>query len=72
MPKVIFEFNLPDEEGEFNIFRQAEKYHSALWEITQQFRSIDRYEEDKKKRRLDAEKIREIIQECLNGAGVEL
>jgi hypothetical protein len=71
MPKVTFEFNLPEENAEFETFSQAGKMHSALWEITQKFRSIEKWG-DEGAQTLRVEKVREIIYEILNEEGIEL
>lgn len=36
MPKATFEFNLPEEQEEFEIFNKSGAMHSALWDISQE------------------------------------
>jgi hypothetical protein len=46
MPKGILEFNLPEEENEFNLASNSRNYYSALWEIDQFLRSKVKYAND--------------------------
>jgi hypothetical protein len=46
MPKAIIEFNLPEEQEEFNNFNNTGKYYSALWDIDQYMRNKIKYASD--------------------------
>jgi len=46
MPKGILEFNLPEEENEFNLASTSRNYYCALWEIDQFLRSKVKYAND--------------------------
>ena len=43
MPKVIMEFNLPDEQSEYYMATNGSKFHSVLWDVTQQVREKWKY-----------------------------
>ena len=43
MSKAIFEFNLPEEQNEYDIMNQAPKVQIFLWEFSQQLRSWQKY-----------------------------
>lgn len=45
MPKVIMEFNLPEEQDEFDLARQGSGLNSTLWEFDNYLRSRLKYEE---------------------------
>jgi len=50
MPKATLEFNLPEEQGEFEVCVKGQKYLSALWDFSnylrQQVKHGDLHEED--------------------------
>lgn len=46
MPKVKMEFNLPDEEVEFNMSVNGRKMHLVLWEMDQWLRANTKYAPD--------------------------
>jgi len=39
MPKVTFEFDLPEEEREYEVASQATKMQTFLWDYSQQLRA---------------------------------
>lgn len=43
--KAILEFNLPEDQEEYNSTIKAAEYRSALYEISQWLRSIRKYED---------------------------
>lgn len=43
MPKVTFEFVLPEEQHEYELASQSLKVHSFLWDFNQQLRSYYKY-----------------------------
>lgn len=45
MPKVILEFNLPEEQDEYEITRSAGKMYSSLWDIQNYMRELRKYDE---------------------------
>lgn len=45
MPRVTFAFKLPEEKEELEIFQRALEYHSALYELGQYLRKLNKYEQ---------------------------
>jgi hypothetical protein len=43
MPKATLEFNLPEEQSEFDITSNAGKYYSVLWDLDQYLRNCVKY-----------------------------
>ena len=41
--KVTFEFDLPDDQREYEVTNQAQKMQSLLWDFSQQLRSWRKY-----------------------------
>jgi hypothetical protein len=44
--KAIIEFNLPEDQEDFDMFNQATKMHNILWEMTQWLRGQTKYAPD--------------------------
>ena len=44
--KAIFEFNLPEDQHEYEVMSQASKLQSFLWDFSQQLRSWQKYSND--------------------------
>ncbi len=44
--KAIFEFNLPEDQHEYDVMNQANKVQSFLWDFSQQLRSWQKYHND--------------------------
>jgi hypothetical protein len=44
--KAIFEFNLPEDQHEYDVMNQASKTQSFLWNFSQQLRSWQKYSND--------------------------
>lgn len=72
MPKAILEFNLPDEQHEYNVVTQASRVQSFLWDFSQQLRSWDKYHHDFKDADDALDKIREEFYRLLNEHNVEI
>lgn len=47
MPKVILEYNLPEESEEYELAMNGSKYHSILWELQNYARTLRKYDERK-------------------------
>lgn len=43
--KAILEFNLPEDESEFNLANKGSKYYFVLWEMDQWYRSKIKYDD---------------------------
>lgn len=41
--KSTFEFDLPEDQREYEVFNQSHKMQSALWDFAQQLRSYRKY-----------------------------
>jgi len=66
MPLVTVQFNLPDEQPEYDMFNIASSMHSALFGIQSLLRSIEKgYEEDSEEMYNEKlfDKLRDIISE---------
>lgn len=75
MPKATLEFTLPEENEEYKMTMDAGKYHSALWDFSQDFlRKEMKYNAesyDEKEYAL-LEKVRTAFYEACVDNGVEL
>jgi hypothetical protein len=58
MTKAIFEFNLPDDQHDYEVMTQASKVQSFLWDFSQQLRSWYKYDNDFKNGNDALDKIR--------------
>ena len=69
--KAILEYNLPDDQHEYDVATQAERVQSFLWDFSQQLRSWYNYNDFK-----DADdaldKIREEFYRLLNEHNVNI
>jgi hypothetical protein len=72
MPKVIFEFNLPEEQREYEVASQANKMQSFLWEYSQQLRTWYKYGHHFKDADDALNKIREEFYKLLNEEEVNI
>lgn len=43
--KVTYDFNLPEEQDDFDIYNNSMKYYLALWDLQQTFRDWLKYQE---------------------------
>ena len=44
--KAIFEFNLPEDQHDYEVMSQSTRIHSFLWDFSQQLRSWQKYSND--------------------------
>ena len=72
MSKAIFEFNLPEEQGEYDIINQAPRVQRFLWEFTQQLRAWEKYGHEFKDANDAVYKIREQFYTLLNNYEVNI
>ena len=63
---VKFEFNLPEDQHEYEIMSQAQKTQSFLWDFSQQLRSWYKYHHDFKDADDALNKIRDEFYRLLN------
>lgn len=66
MPKVIFEFDLPEDQREYEIASQANQMQRFLWDYSQQLRSWHKYGHTFKDADDTLDKIREEFYRLLN------
>ena len=63
---VKFEFNLPEDQHEYEVMSQAQKTQSFLWDFNQQLRSWYKYHHDFKDANDALNKIRDEFYRLLN------
>jgi len=63
---VKFEFNLPEDQHEYDVMSQAQKTQSFLWEFSQQLRAWHKYGHSFKDADDALDKIREEFYRLLN------
>lgn len=61
MPKVTIEFDLPDEQPDFDAAVHGREALSVLWDIDQRLRSLLKHGEPTEEQAKLAEEIREMI-----------
>jgi uncharacterized membrane protein len=64
--KAVFEFDLPEDQHDYNIMNQASKVQSFLWDFSQQLRSWYKYHHDFKDADDALNQIREEFYRLLN------
>jgi hypothetical protein len=72
MPKVMFEFDLPEDQRDYEVFAQSSKMQRLLWEFCQQLRAWDKYGHQFKDADDAIDKIREEFYRLLNEEGVDI
>lgn len=70
--KAILEYNLPEDQHEYDIAIQANKTQSFLWDFSQQLRSWYKYHNDFKDANDALDKIREEFYRLLNQYNVNI
>ena len=70
--KAIFEFNLPEDQHEYDVMNQASKMQRFLWEFSEQLRSWQKYGHKFENADDAVEKIREEFYNLLNNYEVNL
>jgi predicted nucleotidyltransferase len=70
--KAKLEFNLPEDQAEFDFAIQGSKMYSALWDISQELRTLWKYEELKDDEWKMVERIRDKFYEILNDSQIQL
>jgi hypothetical protein len=64
MSKAILEFNLPEENNEFNLANRGLEYYCAIWNALQKVREIIKYREISEETENALEEVREILLEA--------
>jgi len=70
--KAILEFNLPEDQIEFDFATQGSNMYSALWDISQELRTLWKYEELKQEEWDMVERIRTKFYEILDENQIKL
>ena len=70
--KAIFEFNLPEDQRDYDVMNQASKTQTFLWEFSQQLRSWYKHGHQFKDANDAVDKIREEFYQLLNEHDVNL
>ena len=70
--KAILEFNLPDDQNEFDLAIQGSKMYLALWDISQELRTLWKYEELNEDEWNMVERIRDKFYEILDENQIKL
>ena len=70
--KAILEFNLPDDQHEFDLAVQGSNMYSALWDISQELRTLWKYEELSEEEWKMVERIRDKFFEILDEYQIKL
>lgn len=72
MTKIVFEFNLPDDQVEYEVMSQSHRAHSLLQDFSQQLRSWYKYHHDFKDADDALDKIREEFYRLLKEHNVDI
>jgi hypothetical protein len=70
--KAKFEFDLPEEQNEYEVMSQSRRAQSFLYDFSQQLRSWRKYHHDFKDADDALEKIREEFHRLLNEHNVDI
>ena len=70
--KAVLKFNLPEDQAEFDFAVQGSKMYSALWDISQELRTLWKYEELKEEEWDMVERIRNKFYEILDDNQIKL
>ena len=70
--KAILEFNMPEDQVEFDFAVQGSKMYSALWDISQELRTIWKREELSEEEFKIVERIRDKFYEILDENQIKL
>ena len=70
--KATLEFNMPEDQAEFDFAIQGSKMYSALWDISQELRTLWKYEELSDEEWKMVERIRNKFHEILNENQIKL
>lgn len=69
MPKAVLEFNLPEEEAEFQIALTGNAARTVLWELDNMLRGMVKYED---KDTININTLREILGQLMQERGISL
>ena len=72
MMKAIFEFDLPEDQHEYDVMSQSQNTQRFLWDFSQQLRSWYKYHHDFKDANDALDRIREEFYRLLNEHDVNI
>jgi hypothetical protein len=72
MAKIKMTFNLPDDQHEFDLAVQGSKMYNALWDISQELRTLWKYEELNDDEWNMVERIKDKFYEILDESQIKL
>jgi hypothetical protein len=72
MAKIKMIFNLPEDQAEFDFAIQGSKMYLALWDISQELRTLWKYEELSEEEWKIVERIRENFYDILQKNNINL
>ncbi len=72
MAKIKMIFNLPEDQAEFDFAIQGSKMYLALWDISQELRTLWKYEELSEEEWKMVERIRDKFYEILDENQIKL
>ena len=72
MAKIKMIFNLPEDQHEFDLAIQGSKMYLALWDISQELRTLWKYEELSEEEWKMVERIRDKFYEILDENQIKL
>lgn len=72
MAKIKMTFNLPEDQAEFDFAIQGSNMYSALWDISQELRTLWKYEELSEEEWKIVERIRNKFYEILDENQIKL
>jgi predicted nucleotidyltransferase len=70
--KATLEFNLPEDQADFDLAIQGGNMYCALWDISQELRTLYKYEELDEKEWAMVERIRNKFYDILNDHQISL
>ena len=70
--KAVLKFNLPEDQAEFDFAVQGSKMYSALWDISQELRTLWKYEELSEEEWKIVERIRDNFYDILQRNNINL
>jgi predicted nucleotidyltransferase len=70
--KATLEFNLPEDQADFDLAIQGGNMYCALWDISQELRTLYKYEELDEKEWAMVERIRDKFYEILDENQIKL
>jgi acyl carrier protein len=68
--KATLEFNLPEDQNDYDLYKDAFEFFKVIWELNQELRKKIKYEELSEEEYNVYEKINEFVAELINEYGI--